>query len=261
MKPSLSSAILRRRWAVIGLQIAFGVLVVAIWQALTAWHIVMAFALPLPGQVAMFIGHWFRTGTIWIQIGATLEVTLIGFAVGVAAGTVLGVLMGTVTFIKYYMEAFLAFFNAVPRLIIIPIFIVWLGFGNEPQILIVVLVNLFLIAAVVQAGIDEIQGVLVNHARALGATWLQLLRTVYLPGVGIWIVSVSRQAFGHAITAAAVTEFFGAQKGLGYLIEQGLISFNTREMYSAILVTSGVGVLFDFVLRRIDRRASRYLAR
>jgi ABC-type nitrate/sulfonate/bicarbonate transport system permease component len=228
--------------------------------------VILSFGLPTPWKVASFIGHWFRygtgvSGTIWVNIGATLEVVLIGFVLGMVIGTLIGILSGTIPAFKYFINPFLSFYNSIPPLVMLPIFIEWLGFGNAPQIIIVTLLNVFLVAAVVQSAVEDIQGLFTNHARALGANSWQLLRSVYLPGIGIWLASLARQCFGHALAAACVSEFFGAKEGLGFLINYGQVAFNIREIYAAVIITAAIGVLFDVALSWVDHRANRYLVR
>jgi NitT/TauT family transport system permease protein len=261
-----AKAILKRRWALRFCQVLFGLAIIGLWEGLSQARVVQSFALPLPWQVADDLGHWFTSGTgisgsIWSNVGATLEVTVIGFLIGMALGTLIGILSGTVPVFKYAVNPFLSFFNAIPRLVLIPIFVGWLGFGDEPRIIVVVLTNVFLVAAVVQGAVEDIEGVIIAHARVLGASWSQMFRTVYVPGVGIWVVSLSRQCFGHAITAACVSEFFGAKKGLGFLISYGQMQFDAREIYAAVILTAVIGFLFDILLQQVDRRANRYLVR
>jgi NitT/TauT family transport system permease protein len=192
-------------------------------------------------------------------IGATSQVAAIGLVIGLAAGALIGFLTGTVRWFYYFFNPVLSFMNAIPQLVLLPILVVWLGFGNRSQVAIVIIVNLFLVAIVVQAAIKEIQGDLVSNVRVLGASWSQRVTSLYIPGTTIWIVSVTRLCVGHAIVAACVAEFFGSPRGLGYAIYYGLETFNTREVYSALIAASVLAYLVDLVLKRVDIRVSRYL--
>lgn len=261
MKRNLTDRIIANRWALLSLQVAFGVLVVAVWWALVSSGAIKDYVLASPPQVVSELGHLFSGGAIWHDIGATLLVTLAGFAGGVILGTVLGVLSGTVPWLGYYFRPFFSFFNSVPRLVLIPVLIVWLGFGFEMQSTVVLLIIVFLIAITVEAGVAEIQGDLVRNARVLGASWLQLMRTVFIPGVGIWIISVARQSVGHAFAAAVVAEFFGAALGLGALINSGQQEFDTSQIYAAIVITAVLALLADQLLKLADRRVGQYLVR
>jgi NitT/TauT family transport system permease protein len=241
------------------MQVLFGLAIIGLWELLTVTNAVNPIAMPEPWHVATFIGDWFRTGTIWSLVGATAQVAAIGLVIGLAAGTLLGFLTGTVRWFYYFFSPVLSFMNAIPQLVLLPILVVWLGFGNRSQVAIVIIVNVFLVAIVVQAAIKEIQGDFVNNVRVLGASWLQRVTSVYIPGTTVWIVSVTRLCVGHAIVAACVAEFFGSPRGLGYAIYYGLETFNTREVYSALIAASVLAYIVDLLLKRVDTRVSRYL--
>ena len=261
--------VLARRPVLTAMQVGVGIVIILIWQGLISFHIVGSYELSTPWQVVSQIGSWLAHGvpaseteanqSLWIDIGATLEVAALGLAFALLLGTAVGLLAGILPIAKYFFSPFLGFFNAVPLLILIPCLVFWLGFGNLPVVLLVAITQLFLIAAVVEGAAREIQGVLIQHARALGATWPQMVRTVYLPGVAIWIVSVLRQSVGHAIVGAIVFEFFGANAGLGFLIHTEQINNLPRGIYAGVLVASLVACVFDFGLRMVDKRVGRYL--
>ncbi len=250
---------LNGRAAVFGFQILFGAAVIGLWELVTVTQAIKSIAMPEPWQVAVFIGDWFKTGKIWSLVGQTTQVAAIGLVIGMAAGAFLGFLTGMFKWFYYFLNPVLSFMNAIPQLVILPILVVWLGFGNASQVAIVIIVNVFLVAIVVQAAIKEIQGELVSNVRALGASGVQQFTSLYLPGTLIWIVSVARLCIGHAIVAAIVAEFFGSPKGLGFAIQYGLETFNTRQVYSAIIVAAFLAYVVDLLLKRVDTRVSRYL--
>lgn len=261
-------AVLSHRWLLRMLQVLFGVALIAIWQGLISSGLVLSLALTPPWTVAKTVAHWLSNGSfsaqgttthIWIQVGSTLEVAALGFFVGVVVGITLGLLSATIPAAKYFLSPFLGFFNGIPTLILIPVFVLWLGYGDKPAIIIVALGTIFLIAAVVEGAVYEIQGVMIQHARALGANRRQMLRTVYFPGTAIWVVSVARVCVGHAIVGAVVIQFFGARSGLGFVIDASMIEEENQTVYAAIVVTSMVACCFDLLLRMVDRRISRYL--
>jgi NitT/TauT family transport system permease protein len=133
------------------------------------------------------------------------------------------------------------------------------GVGVVPQILVVILVIVVVVAVTVQAGVQGIQGDYIRNARALGANGAQLLSSVYVPGVSIWVISSARLTVGMAFQAAVVAEFFGSANGLGYLIDDGLQTFNAPQIYAAVIVTAVLALLVDFGLGFVERRYSRWL--
>jgi NitT/TauT family transport system permease protein len=252
----------RHRLLVTSLQVLVAVALIALWQVLVSAHVLGTFALATPLQVVDQLRSWSSSGSIWgQQIGTTLVVFIVGFAIGMVGGTIIGTLSGTVPFLHNYLGPFIAFFNSVPRLVLIPFFIVLFGFGYLPGIGVTALVIFFLVAVTVEQGVKEIQGDYVQNARMLGASWGNLMRTVYLPGVSVWILSAARASVGLAFQATVVTEFFGSSKGLGYLIVQGETQFDAPEIYAAIILTAALAYLIDLALRLVERRYVRWNVR
>ncbi len=265
---SISRSILSRRWLLTLCQTLVGVAIIGVWQGVITFNIVSRFELTPPSGVARQIGHWLRVGvqsstantrSLWTEIGATLEVAALGLAIAMIVGTVIGLSSAIVPIIKAFLSPFLGFVNAVPLIVVIPVFVFWLGFGNKPIVLLIAITQTFLIAAVVEGAAREIQGVMVQHARSLGATWAQMVKTVYLPGTVIWVVSVLRQCVGHSIVAAIVFEFFGATSGLGAVIRTAQGNGQAVDVYAGVAVAAIVACGIDIGLRVVDTRVGRYL--
>lgn len=250
-----------RQWLVVTLRILVVAALIGIWQLVLSVNGVSTFALASPSQVIEQLSNWFSTGVIWGNLAATLIIFVSGFAIGVILGTIIGCLSGAIPFFRYFFTPFIVFFNAVPRLVLIPLFLVIFGFDYRPGILVTALVIVFLIIITVQAGIQEIGGGFVLNARMLGASWFDVVRTVYLPGIAERLLSAARLSVGLAFQAAVVTEFFGSTTGLGYLLVEGENTFNARETYAAIILTAVLAYLVDTILRIAERRYVRWAIR
>ena len=118
---------------------------------------------------------------------------------------------------------------------------------------------IFIVTLNTRAATDEFGVDLVQNARVLGATPLQLLTSVYLPGVALSIVSSARLSIGLGFQAAVVAQFFGSPAGLGFLIAQGQQSYNSTQIYAGIAVTSILAYFMDMLLAQAGKRASRWL--
>jgi NitT/TauT family transport system permease protein len=178
---------------------------------------------------------------------------------GLSVGVAIGIATGLSSTMRAYFEPFLVFVNALPRLVLTPIFIALLGFGSLPKVLTVFSVIVVTIALTVSTGTREIQGSLIDNARMLGAKPWNLFRDVYLPGVGVWILSSARVAIAIAFQAAIVAEFFGASAGLGHEIEMDMTSLDATGVYSAILIAGVLAFLIDIALTRVQRRTAAWL--
>lgn len=239
------------------LQVLFGLLLIGIWQLVVSAGILGTFTISGPWPVLQTLGTWFSSGSVWTHLLATLIVLVIGCGAGVAAGVLLGVLAGLSGIARGYIDSFVAFSNAVPKLVLVPFFIVWLGFGELPGVIITGLSVMFLTAITIQAAMVNIGKKYVSHARLLGANKLDLATSVFLPGIGVWIVATARLSVGIAFQAAVVSEFFGSTKGLGYLIDHGEQTFNSSEIFAGVVLTAALAYAVDALLGVVDTRMSR----
>ena len=250
---------LSRRVKVGVLQLIVLITIIGVWEFLVRTQIVNSFMLAAPSSIAQQTVEWFADGSIWPHIGATMVKLGVGYVIGLVAGVVIGMLAGRTRFFRYYFDVFIVFLNTLPRLVLIPFFIILFGFGNLPGILITALIVVFLVALNTRAAMEEVKGDFVLNARVLGANPLQLFRTVFLPGVALSVLASARLAIGLGFQAAVVAEFFGSPNGLGYLIAAGQQSYNTTQIYAAIVLTSILAFILDLLLGRVAKRASRWL--
>ncbi len=248
-----------RHARVIALQIAALVVLVGLWELLTRTGVIKPFLLAPPSAIGQQIVAWVRSGVLWPAIGETLYVLLAGYLIGVVGGVIIGMATGRIPFLRHYFDVFIVFLNSLPRLVLIPFFIILFGFGHAPGIIVTALIVIFVVALNTRVAIDEFGVDFVQNARVLGATPVQLWTSVYLPGVALSIVSSARLSIGLGFQAAVVAQFFGSPAGLGFLIAQGQQSYNSTQIYAGIAVTSILAYLMDLLLGQAGRRAGRWL--
>jgi NitT/TauT family transport system permease protein len=247
------------RWLWAGARILVVAAVLGLWQLLCSSGVLDPITVSSPSVVWDQITNWTSDGSLWPTIGETLSTFAIGYGLGVGAGVVIGVAMGMSETVRMYLDPFIVFFNAVPKLVLVPLMIAWLGFTRTPGVVVVFLVVVFLVAVTVHKGMDTIGGEFVENARMLGAGTGGLVLDVYLPAVAIWVMTSARLAVGLAFQAAVVAEFFGSGHGLGYLIVHGEQTFTAAQIWGAIVVTVVLAWLIDFLLSLLDRRVSRWV--
>ncbi len=241
------------------LRIAVVVVFFGVWQLLSIAGALNPIVVSRPSDIAAEIGLWFVDGSIWPTAGQTMLTFLEGYLAGVIVGVVIGVAMGASDSIRRYLDPFILFFNAIPKLVLVPLLIAVYGFTNVPGVIITFLVVVFLVAITVEKGMEEIEGDFIANTRMLGATNADIVRDVYLPAVGIWVITSARLAIGLAFQSAVVAEFFGAGRGLGFLIVHGEQSFDVKEIWAGIVLTVVLALIIDGLLSLIDRRVSRWL--
>jgi NitT/TauT family transport system permease protein len=225
------------------------------WQLFTQWNLVDPFFFGQPTGIVLRIRDWLvegtAYGTLWSQIAVTMKEALLGFAFGVTAGIVLGILLGQVRFIADVLGPFIKIINAVPRIVLGSIFVVWLGFGTTSKVLLAAVLVFFVVFFNAFQGVREVDPVLVSNVRILGASRWQVVRHVVLPSALTWIIASLHVAFGFAIIGAIVGEFLGAQEGLGLVIATAQNNFDPDGVFAAMLIIALVALTAESLERRL----------
>jgi NitT/TauT family transport system permease protein len=250
-----------QRVALVSGQLVALLLFLTLWQLASDKKIIDPYFFSKPSQIWSTIASWESGGTLARDVGATLLVLGLGYVCGLAAGLVLGVCMGASKWFGELVEPFVAFFNAIPRLILLPLFLVLFGFGFFPQILLVVVVIVFMVAINIAQGIREVDYRLVEHVRVIGGKRRSILTLVYLPSISVWIGSTARVTVGYAFQAAVISEFAGRAEGLGYLVVYGQTTIKVQVIYAAIAIMVVVAFVLDILLGALERRATRWMPR
>src|SRR5215472_4950859 len=203
-----------------------------------------------PIEVVKRIWTWFAGGTIYLHLGVTLIETLLAFAIGTALGLVLGLWLALSPTASTLADPYIKAMNAMPRVILAPIFAVWFGLGIASK----VVFGITLVFFNVYQGVKEVSPVVLANARMLGASRKQLLRYVYLPSATSWVFSSLHTSVGLAFVGAVVGEYLGSARGVGYLIHQAEGVFDIDTVFAGILVLTMCALILDFIVTRIEGR-------
>jgi sulfonate transport system permease protein len=207
-----------------------------------------------PIEVAKRIWIWFAGGSIYLHLGVTLIETLLAFAIGTGLGLVLGLWLALSPTASTLADPYIKAMNAMPRVILAPIFAVWFGLGITSKVVFGVTLVFFIVFFNVYQGVQEVSPVVLANARMLGATGRQLLRYVYLPSATSWVFSSLHTSVGLAFVGAVVGEYLGSAKGVGYLIHQAEGVFDIDTVFAGILVLTVFALILDFIVSQIESR-------
>ena len=228
--------------------------------ALTAWQLVAnariwtVLLLPGPWDVAQAFVKLFQTGDIWIDIATSGTEMGIGYGMAIVVGLVVGLLMGWYTRFQYALDPFVNFFYSTPRIVLIPLFILWFGIEMQPKIAVIFLGALFPIIINTMAGVRNTEAALLRVARSFGASDALIFRRVVLPGSVPFILTGFRLGIGHALTGVVVAELIAAKHGVGQLIAIASQTFQTPKMLAGVILIAGTGMLLTTILQRIENR-------
>ncbi|WP_247878195.1 ABC transporter permease [Azospirillum sp. TSO22-1] len=258
--PEASAGAPRASWSRKGKVRATQVGIVAVF--LVSWEVagrlawIDPFFFPLPTAIVERLAEWFSTSEIWGDIGITLLETVLSFAIGIVAGTALGIWLGLSAFAADVLQPFVKVFNAIPRILLGPIFVLWFGLGLASKVALGVTIVLFIAFFNTLQGVREVNPVVLANARLLKASRLALLRHVYLPSAASWIVSSLRVSVGMAVMGAVVAEYLGSSAGLGHIIAQAEGVMDATGVFAGLVLLSTFVVTLD---RLVDSLESRLL--
>jgi len=235
--------------------------VIGFWYAMTTPGLVSepfakntAFFFGKPAEVANVVTEWFTSGKIYPHLGITLLETLLAFAVGSLLGLIVGLWLALTPTASALAEPYITALNAMPRVILAPIFAVWFGLGIISKVALGVTLVFFIVFFNVYQGVKEVSPVVLANARMLGASRNQLLRHIYLPSATSWVFSSLHTSVGMAFVGAVVGEYLGSAKGVGYLILQAEGVFDINTVIAGILVLTMFALLLDYIVTRIEAR-------
>ena len=233
----------------------------AFWYAMTTPGLVSpefakntAFFFGQPIEVMKVIWKWFTTGKIYPHLAITLTETMLAFVTGSALGLVVGLWLALSPFASALADPYIKAANAMPRVILAPIFAVWFGLGITSKVALGVTLVFFVVFFNVFQGIKEVSPMVLANARMLGASKRQLLTSIYLPSATSWVFSSLHTSVGMAFVGAVVGEYLGSAKGVGYLILQAEGAFDIDTVIAGILVLTIFALLLDYLVSRIESR-------
>ena len=248
----------RRRWAVHATQFAILVVLLGVWQLGSMVGLIDPFFFGSPVGIVERLADWFANGTaygsFWEQAGITLEEALLGFVFGVGSGVVFGVLLGEVPFLADVFGPYIKIVNALPRIVLGSIFVIWLGLGLPSKVLLAAVLVFFVVFFNAFQGVRSVDRNLVANARILGASRLQVVQHVVVPSAMTWIIASLHVALGFSIIGAIVGEFLGAQGGLGLVIATAQNTFDANGVFGAMLVIGILALAAEALMSQLEHR-------
>jgi NitT/TauT family transport system permease protein len=239
-------------------QLAALAVLLAVWEAADRADLLNPMYAPSPIRVGAALVDLFADGRIWPHLEATFTAALGGLALGIAVGVVLGVVAALVPLVAELVEPVMSVLNAIPRVILAPLFVIWLGIGLASKIALSFILVAVLIFFTVFTGIRQVDRKLVERVITLGGDRWALVRHVYLPSVAAWVLGNLKIAVGFAFTGACVGEFVAATHGLGYLLSFAQSTYNSALMFALILLILVVVLLIFAIAGRLEKYLLRW---
>jgi NitT/TauT family transport system permease protein len=214
----------------------------------------------MPSAIWASLYDLFADGRIWPHLEATFTAALGGLVLGIVVGIVLGVIGALIPLVAELLAPVMTLLNAIPRVVLAPLFVIWLGIGLASKVALSFILVAVLIFFTVFTGIRQVDRKLVERIVTLGGGRWALVRHVYLPSVTAWILGNMKVAVGFAFTGAVVGEFVAATQGLGYLLSFAQSTFNSALMLALVLLIMVVVLVIFAVTGRLEKYLLRWSA-
>jgi NitT/TauT family transport system permease protein len=240
-------------------QVLVAVVVIGLWHLLTTVPVLGRMLLPPfffsnPWDVGSQIVSWFASGIIWKHLGITLLESVLAFVIGSTLGVLIGFWFARQPRLAAIFDPYVKMANALPRVVLAPIFALWLGLGIWSKVALGVTLVFFIVFFNVYQGVKEVSPTVLANGRMLGMSERQLMRHVFWPSALSWMFSSLHTAVGFAVVGAVVGEYLGSAAGLGYVIQQAEGTFDVAGVFAGMFVLSAFVIAIDVLVSVVEKR-------
>jgi NitT/TauT family transport system permease protein len=234
-------------------------LFLVIWELICIVFDLPEILLPRPTRVfAVFVQ---RIDILLAFCWDTLWTTVVGFLLAIAGGVVLGVLIGASPLIYSGLYPLLIAFNAVPKVAIVPILMIWLGVGAAPAVITAFAISFFPIVVNVATGLATIEPEMIDVLNSLGASRLEILRKVGLPRAMPYLFASLKVAITLAFIGSVISETVGGNRGIGFLMLSAGARNDAPTTFAGLFAIAIMGVAMYAICALVEKRMTRWAFR
>jgi NitT/TauT family transport system permease protein len=240
-------------------QALVAVVAIGLWHVLTTdayfgEAVLPPFFFSTPTDVGARLIQFFAGGAIWRHLMVTLSESMLAFAIGASGGVLIGFGFARMPAVAAVLDPYVKIANALPRVVLAPIFALWFGLGIWSKVALGVTLVFFIVFFNVYQGVKEVNPTVLANARMLGMNHRALMRHVYWPAALSWVFSSLHTSVGFAVVGAVVGEYLGSAAGLGYLIQQAEGVFDVAGVFAGMFVLAAFVIVIDAVVSLAERR-------
>ncbi len=230
-------------------------MILILWEVVVRGGLVNPVFLPSPSSIFRELVAMIASWELFYHLEYSLFRIIVGFLIGAVVGVIVGVLMGWYRWCEQFFDPLISATYPIPKIAILPLILLWLGFGELSKVAIVAISSFYQVAISTFAGVRSVDPILVRAAVDCSASELQILLKVILPGALPSVFTGLRLGLGVSLIVVVAAEFVAAKFGIGYLIWSSAQIFQTERMMAGIIVTSALGFGLTFLLKLIERAA------
>ncbi len=231
------------------------IVVLLLWEIVCRSGLVSTLFLPAPSQILQALLEMIQDGEIARSLAASLSRIFLGFLIGGSLGLIVGLVTGTSALLDRIVSPLVNALYPIPKIALLPLFILWLGIGELSKVTIIALGVFFPIVMNTYSGVKNVDPLLIKVAASFNASWSLTLKSVILPHALPMIFTGFRLAAGTALLLLVAAEMIAAEQGLGALILHYGDLMITDKLMAGVIVLSVLGLLFHLGLRWLERKA------
>lgn len=224
-----------------------------VWQLVANARIWSALFLPGPLDIVKAFDEIVQQGELGIDIATSAQEFVIGYALAAVIAIPLGMVLGWYPRARWALDPFVTFLYATPRIVLLPLFIIWFTIGIQSKIAVIFLGAFFAVLINTTAGVRNLDSQLIRVARSLGGNDLQIFRTIALPGSVPFILTGLRLGLGHALIGVVVGEYVAAQHGVGNAMMIAGQTFQSGQVFAYLIIIATAGLAMTLLLQRLER--------
>lgn len=231
---------------------------IGVWQLVISLQLVDPIIAKSPSQVLSFLRQSASSGELWSNTWATMQAVLIAFGLASAIGVVIGITLGLLPKAERVFTPFFDAANAMPRIALAPVFIVWLGIGVEAKVALAFSIVVFIVVAAAQAGVRSADPEILRVSTVFGITKAQLFYKVLLPTSVPAIFSGLRLGLVYAQLGVVGSEIIASQSGLGQRITLYSNNYRMDAVYGILIVLAVIASILNVIMAAAERRLLRW---
>ncbi len=230
-----------------------------VWEGACVALAIEEIILPRPSRVFAVILQ--RYDILWTFCLQTLWTTVAGFGLAIAAGLLLGLAVGASPFVYAGLYPLLIAFNAIPKVAIVPILMIWVGVGALPAIITAFVISFFPIVVNVATGLATIEPEMRDVLRSLGATRFEILTKVGIPRAMPYLFASLKVAITLAFIGSVISETVGGNRGVGFLMLSAGARNDSATTFAGLFAISVMGIALYALCAAVERRMTRWAFR
>ena len=247
-----------KKYTILTTQIGIIVVLIGLWEFLTAIGVLDVFFFSSPSRVITQVAQLYKSGTLFMHIGVTLYEALIAFVVSVGVGFVMAVILWWSDFLRKVIEPYLVVLNSLPKIALGPIIIIWFGTGAKAIIIIAFLIMIVITIMNLLSSFTSVESEKILLLKSLGASKAQVFCKLILPNSLKDFISVLKINVGMTWVGVIMGEYLVSRAGLGYLIVYGSAVFNLDLVMCCIVLLCLLSAVLYFIVAFIEKRVRNY---